>query len=199
MRRVMLLLGSFALLWGLLALAICAGASVPAAGTPSPGPDQVPGHRAPAAGGGLDRVQGPPTIDRARIDRRLCPAHSPACGTGEALSADMVQAGINPAFALAVFWHESQFGRLGVARLTHSLGNIRCTPGWQRCLGGYRWYPDWPASYADFAALLTREYFPRGLLTVEQILPVYAPAADGNDPAAYIHDVLSHMRQWRLV
>jgi hypothetical protein len=141
-------------------------------------------------------VQGPPTIDRAQIDRLLCQASSPACGTGEALYADMVQAGINPAFALAVFWHESHFGTLGVARRTHSLGNIRCTPGWPRCLGGYRWYPDWPASYADFAALLTREYFPRGLLTVEQILPVYAPAADGNDPAAYIHDVLFHMRQW---
>ncbi len=204
MRRISLLLLSFCLLWGLLAIAISwpdlaslshADASGPAAGKPLLGP----GHRSPAAGSGLDRVEGPPSIRRSQVDLLLCQAGSPACGSGEILYDDMVQAGINPAFALAIFWHESQFGRLGVARLTHSLGNIRCSPGWPSCLAGYRSYSSWPASYVDFAELMTHEYFPRGLVSVEQILPVYAPAADGNDPAVYIYDVLAHMKEWSLL
>ncbi|RAQ97495.1 glucosaminidase domain-containing protein [Thermogemmatispora tikiterensis] len=201
-KRLTLFLLLFLMLWGGMALVLSwpgrlglvglAGASAPpSAGSQAPG--RVPGT--PASTSALHRVQGPPTIGRAQVDRLLCQQQSPACGTGTALYDDMAQAGINPAFALAVFWHESRFGRLGVARATHSLGNIRCA-GWSRCLDGYRWYPDWPASYEDFAVLMTREYFPRGLVTVEQILPVYAPAGDNNDPAAYISDVVTLMQHW---
>ncbi|MBX5459257.1 MAG: glucosaminidase domain-containing protein [Thermogemmatispora sp.] len=198
MKRLFFLVSGFLLLWGLLALVLSGPDRLGLAGASAPAPrgPQTPG-RIPRTSASISRVQGPPTIGRAQVDRLLCAAGSPACGTGDILYDVMVQAGINPAFALAIFWHESHFGTLGVARATHSLGNIRCTPSWSRCLGGYRWYPSWQASYTDFAALLTREYFPRGLLTVEQILPVYAPAADNNVPAAYISDVLALMEHWR--
>ena len=42
--------------------------------------------------------------------------------------ADSVRFGIDDVFALAFFFHESLFGRLGVAAVTHSVGNIVCTP-----------------------------------------------------------------------
>ena len=40
-----------------------------------------------------------------------------------------VHYGIDPAYALGFFVVESACGTRGVARTTHSLGNIRCTPG----------------------------------------------------------------------
>ena len=39
-----------------------------------------------------------------------------------------IKYGINPAYALAFFVHESGCGTKGVARFTKSLGNIRTTP-----------------------------------------------------------------------
>jgi hypothetical protein len=37
-----------------------------------------------------------------------------------------------------------------MARVTYSLGNIRCSAGYQ-CLGGYRAYDNWVAGYTDCA------------------------------------------------
>jgi hypothetical protein len=68
-----------------------------------------------------------------------------------------VQYGIDPAFAVAFFVVESACGTRGVARTTHSLGNIRCTPGYA-CAAGYRAYATWAAGAADWYALLRTLY-----------------------------------------
>ena len=87
-------------------------------------------------------------------------------------------------------------GNAGMAASTHSLGNIRCTPGWS-CLGGYRYYSTWAAGFHDWFVLISSEYLPRHLSTVPSIIPVYAPAKDRNDEHAYIAAVLSAVAAWR--
>src|SRR5579859_6395386 len=60
-------------------------------------------------------VVGPPTVSAAFINRVLAAYHSPAAGKGQALYDLGVKYGIDPAFALAFFMHESSFGTSGEA------------------------------------------------------------------------------------
>ena len=132
----------------------------------------------------------------AFINRVLSAYHSPAAGLGSVLYADSLTSGIDDAYPLAFFLHESGMGTAGMAVSTHSLGNIRCTPGWS-CLGGYRSYATWADGFHDWFMLITTEYLPRHLSTIPTIIPVYAPSADHNDEHAYITAVLSAVSVWR--
>ena len=143
-------------------------------------------------------VVGPPTVTAAFINQVLARAGSPAQGMGQTLSDMGVKYGIDPAFALAFFHHESGYGLHGVARSTLSLGNIRCTAGW-RCdpTGGYRAYRSYTEGFEDWYRLLTQVYVANGLNTVEKIIPVYAPNADNNDEANYIASVNADIAAYR--
>lgn len=142
-------------------------------------------------------VARPPSLSAAFVNRVLAAEQSPAAGIGEAFYRFSIQYQIDDAFTLAVFEHESSSGKTGIASFTHSIGNIRCSAGY-RCLYGFRWYPTWTEGLRDFYQLLRNLYVNQWhLLTVEQIIPVTAPASDGNDPPGYIHDVQTAMNTWR--
>ena len=141
-------------------------------------------------------VIGSPSLSAAFVDRVLATYGSPAVGLGRALYADSKQFQIDDAYALAFFLHESVFGTMGVARFTRSIGNIRCS-GYATCLEGFRSYASWQVGAWDWFRLLKQEYLPRGLSTVQAIVPVYAPASDHNDVGAYIAAVLHAVGVWR--
>ncbi len=147
-------------------------------------------------------VLGRPSLSPLFIDRVLAAYHSPAVGTGQALYDLSRSSGIADEYALAFFLHESMFGTTGVARVTRSLGNIRCSWGY-RCLDGYRAYSTWQASYEDWFKLIKDGYLTGQVsgkcpcVTVQQIIPVYAPAVDHNNESAYIAAVLSAVAAWR--
>jgi hypothetical protein len=140
-------------------------------------------------------VQGSPSIPASLIWRVLKVSGSPALDDAQALYDEGVRSGIDPAFALAFFLHESTFGTQGVARETHSLGNIICTPGYH-CIGRFRSYASWVQGFRDWYALITREYLSHGLKTVDQIIPVYAPANE-NNVQAYVCAVKRAVSGWR--
>ncbi len=150
-------------------------------------------------------VTGKPSLSAAFINRVLARAHSPTAGTGQDLYDLSVQYQIDDAYALAFFEHESLFGTTGMARVTHSLGNIRCSPGYQ-CIQGYRAYRTWAQGYADWYHLIEDGYIQGKITiplvghvctTVSQIVPVYAPADDGNDVPGYIAAVERAVEAWR--
>ncbi len=177
------------------ALAIYAYTSFSSAHTPeahgAPAPQTLVQYQAAP---GEHSVFGAPSLSAQAINAILCQAQSPACGTGQALYEYGAQAGIDPAYALAFFNHESSFGKAGIARVTRALGNIRCTPGYA-CYQGFRAYNSWQAGYQDWYALIA--WYARELhkSTVEQIVPTYAPASE-NDPGAYIQAVVSSVSAW---
>lgn len=138
---------------------------------------------------------GRPSVSAAFMDRVLVAYHSPALGIGQALYDDGVRTGIDPVYALAWFWHESSFGTQGVARSTHSLGNIRCSAGYS-CLDGFRSYPTWVVGAADWFHLIASVYLPAGRSTVGTVLRMYAPPSE-NNTAAYICAVESAVSTWR--
>ena len=142
-------------------------------------------------------VPGSPTISADFINRVLDHYHSPAAGKGQALYNDGVQYNIDPVYALAFFMHESSFGTTGVATVTHSLGNIRSSEGYQD-YDGYREYRTWEEGFEDWYRLIANQYVKQwGLTTVDQIIPVYAPSSDNNDVAAYIQAVKNAVDTWR--
>jgi hypothetical protein len=142
-------------------------------------------------------VVGPPTITPSQINLVLAYYHSPAQGKGQALYDDGKSYNIDPAFALAFFMHESLFGTKGVATTTHSLGNIRATPGYPS-YHGYRSYASWEDGFENWYSLISQQYVSKwGLSTVDQIIPVYAPAADHNNEIAYIQSVKKAVDTWR--
>lgn len=141
-------------------------------------------------------VIGPPSLSAAFMNRVLAAYHSPAVGLGSALHVDSLRFHIDAAYALGFFLEESTFGTTGVARVTRSLGNIICS-GYATCFQGFRLYPSWQVGAWDWFRLLSSEYLPRGFRTVEAIVPVYAPASDGNHPPAYIATVLHAVATWR--
>lgn len=181
--------------------AAAAGVATPAAQQATPVASPRPATQAgPAAnkGDGNDfDVRRPPSIDAAGIARVLESYGSPAVGAAQTIYQLGVHYGIDPAFCLAFFIHESSAGTQGVARVTKSVGNIRATPGY-RDYHGYRQYDSWEQGIDDWYRLIDDLYINQwGLTTVDEIIPVYAPASDGNDPNAYIAAVKQLVTSWR--
>ncbi len=142
-------------------------------------------------------VVGSPTLSAQQIDTILANAGSPAAGTGQDLYHLGVQYHIDPAFALAVFLNESNFGKAGIASSTRSLGNLRCIPN-AACWNGYASFSSWQDGYSAFYSLISGPlYAGSGKTTVESIIPIYAPSGDGNSPSHYIGVVESAMSLWR--
>ncbi|HEX9091885.1 MAG TPA: glucosaminidase domain-containing protein, partial [Anaerolineales bacterium] len=130
---------------------------------------------------------------------------SPAAGSGQALYDLGVEYGIDPVYALAFFLHEDSFGEAGIGAANHSLGNIRCSAGYS-CQYGFRYYATWADSYRDWYSLILNGYV-KGQITnsivghpcmsVDEIVPVYAPSSDHNDVTAYIAAIERAVKTWR--
>ncbi|MGI8588522.1 MAG: hypothetical protein ACR2M0_12680 [Chloroflexia bacterium] len=159
--------------------------------------DKQPDGQPVAPQADAQHVVGQPSLSAAQIDSILGEYSSPAAGQGAVFYSMGLKYGIDPAFALAFYVHESHCGTLGVARFTHAIGNIRWTPGFIS-YEGYRSYTDFQAGIEDWFKLIRQLYVDGwGLQTVDAILPRYAPPADNNNTAAYISDVEALVASWR--
>jgi hypothetical protein len=148
-------------------------------------------------------LRGDQSLTAEQIDAILASYNSPASGTGQAWVALGEQYNIDAAFAVAFFIHESSAGtHPGWAGLkengttTHNVGNIICA-GYDRCHGRFRDYGSWEEGIEDWYRLIDQEYLRgRGMKTVADIIPVYAPAFE-NDVNGYINAVQHLVDDWR--
>jgi len=145
-------------------------------------------------------VLGKPTISVNFINQVLASYNSPAAGKGQALYDLGVKYGIDPIYALAFFMHESLFGTTGEARATLSLGNLRCIPT-RPCIdqnnGGFAQMYTWEDGFEQWYKLIRNLYVAQwGRVTVDQIIPVYAPSSDHNDVAGYIASLKHEIDYW---
>ena len=139
----------------------------------------------------------PPSISAAAIDAVLASFNSPALGTGAAFYDLGVKYGIDPAYALAFYIHESAAGTKGVARFTHSIGNIRTTPGYKD-YEGYRSYDTYEQGIEDWYKLIKELYVEGwGLRTPTAIIQRYAPWGDNNNPDIYAANVMQLVDSWQ--
>lgn len=132
-------------------------------------------------------VQGPPTISLAVFANWLQQHHSPAFDERPASEYydACVKAGIDPNFALAQFWHESQCGTDGIAKETKGWGNLRRSRGHASgsVAGPFAKYDSWLLGLADWITLwITPPYKD---MEMRAALERYAPSSDGNNPDGY--------------
>lgn len=148
---------------------------------------------------GSSSITRQPSITPDFINKMLCTHGNPqTCGTGQTLYNGGVQYGIDPVFALAFFWHESNFGTKGEAQYSKSLGNLRCIDNEASCTDGYAWFNSWEDGYTAWYDLIANLYIKQwGLCTIDVIIPKYAPAADNNNEQAYISNLKSNISLWR--
>lgn len=146
-------------------------------------------------------VLGKPTISVQLINTVLASYHSPTAGMGQTLYDLGVKYGIDPVYPLAFFMHESLFGTTGEARATLSLGNERCIPD-RPCIdqdrGGYAKMNSWQDGFEHWYKLIRNLYIAQwGRVTVDQIIPKYAPNSDGNNEKQYIANLKHEVDVWR--
>ena len=151
---------------------------------------------------------GKPTLTANFINQVLASYGSPAARLGQQMYDLGVKYGIDPAYALAFFMHESLFGTTGEARKTLALGNERCLsdrPCIDQDRGGYAQMLSWQDGFDHWYRLILNGYVYGSVtipiaghpcLTIGQTIPVYAPSSDGNDEVAYIAALEHELRTW---
>lgn len=131
---------------------------------------------------------------------------SPAAPNGEELYDIIVSYGIDPAVALAFFAHESQMGTTGVtsSQELHNWGEQRGAYNGQRVAGRimvngkpFVRFANWQDGVRDWCELILYRYVRRGLDTVAEAVPVYAPSSDNNVPEAYINTIHRMVAVWQ--
>ena len=146
-----------------------------------------------------------PRISKGRFRSLLVSFGSPAAVEAEQGYDAIVSEGVDPLFLLAIFWHESRFGTLGIVAEygTKNPGNTRSSSTGvgepvETERGRFIRYPSWTEGFRDAAHRLVDRRYPYarlGAVTVESIIPLWSPREDGNDPDAYIASVLDFMSQ----
>jgi hypothetical protein len=131
---------------------------------------------------------------------------SPAAPYADELYDIIVGYELDPAVALAFFAQESQFCTTGIcaSHNMHNWGGNRAAVNPDRVVdvvyvgsGPFVSYASWQDGLRDWCELILGRYVGQGLDTVEKAVPVYAPAFDGNNPAAYINSMHRRIAVWQ--
>ncbi len=118
-------------------------------------------------------VSGAPTLTAATMDAIFTRVGSPMAGTGKAIEQASRQTNIDDAFAMGVWWTESNDGAAGVGLSNCNPGSVRGSFGYPSDGDGYTIYPSYTAAVAYWFNLLRTNYVNRGLNTVYSIARPY--------------------------
>src|SRR6266568_2806341 len=114
-------------------------------------------------------VIGPPSLPAAAVDAIFTHLGSPMVGTGKVVEQASRQTNIDDAFALGVWWTETNDGAAGVGRADRNPGSVRGSPGFPSAFDGYTIYPSYSSAVVDWFNLIRNRYVNRGLTTVSAI------------------------------
>jgi hypothetical protein len=119
-------------------------------------------------------VVGQPSLPAATVDAIFKSLGSPMTGTGQVVVQASRQANIDDAFALAVWWTETNDGAAGVGLVDHNPGGVRSSVGYPSAFDGYTIYPSYSAAIVYWFNMLRNTYVNnRGLSTVYAISHPY--------------------------
>lgn len=128
-----------------------------------------------------------PTLSASQVNVILAHHHSPAAGLGQAIYDMSVKYGIDDAYVMVTFGHESTFGLKGEARESFSPGNLRCGDPLSWCKDAYAHFRSWQDGFDALYRLLKGSLYAGDQRIIpETIIPRFAPQADNNDEATYI-------------
>src|SRR2546422_3525729 len=118
-------------------------------------------------------VSGSPTIAAATVNAIFARLGSPMVGTGKLVEQVSRQTNIDDAFALAVWWTETNDGAAGVGLADRNPGSVRGSVGYPSAFDGYTIYPSYSAAIVYWFNMLRNNYVNRGLSTVYTIARPY--------------------------
>src|SRR6266516_3090663 len=118
-------------------------------------------------------VSGSPTIAAATVNAIFTRLGSPMVGTGKLVEQVSRQTNIDDAFALAVWWTETNDGAAGVGLADRNPGSVRGSVGYPSAYDGYTIYPSYSAAIVYWFNMLKNMYVNRGLSTVYLISHPY--------------------------
>ena len=114
-------------------------------------------------------VVGPPTLPASTVNAIFARLGSPMVGTGKVVVQASQKAQVDDAFALAVWWAETNDGAAGVGLSDRNPGSVRGSIGYPSGHNGYTIYPSYTDAIIYWFGLIKRRYVDRGLDTVYAI------------------------------
>ncbi|HYX50495.1 MAG TPA: hypothetical protein VE843_12170, partial [Ktedonobacteraceae bacterium] len=122
-------------------------------------------------------VVGKPSLPAATVDTILKDLGSPMSGTGQVVEQASQKTNIDDAFALAVWWTETNDGAAGVGLADRNPGSVRGSVGYPSAFDGYTIYPSYSAAIVYWFNMLKNMYVNHGLNTVYLISHPYVGTA----------------------
>ena len=149
----------------------------------------APGHAASSG-----NVVGPPALPAATVDAILRQMGSPMVGVGKAVEAASRAQNIDDAFALGVWWTETNDGAAGVGLADRNPGSVRGSIGYPSAFDGYTIYPSYTAAVNYWFMMMRRVYIDRGLTTVWSISHPYVGTSTSNLWAGKVFALMQRYR-----
>ena len=139
-------------------------------------------------------VVGPPSLPAATVDAIFKSVGSPLFGTGKVVEQASRQANVDDAFALAVWWTETNDGVTGVGRADLNPGSVRGSIGYPSAYDGYTIYPSYTAAINYWFPLLKNRYVNLGLSTVYAVSHPYVGTSSSPLWAGKVVALMLHYR-----
>jgi len=133
-------------------------------------------------------VVGPPTLPAATVNSIL--AGTPMAGTGWVIEEASRNTNIDDAFALGVWWSETNDGAAGVGLSYRNPGGVRSSAGYAIGGGGYTIYPSYAAAINDWFDILESRYINRGLTSVYTISYPYVGTSGAASWANKVYNLM---------
>jgi hypothetical protein len=140
-------------------------------------------------------VSGAPTLPASTVDQIFAHMGSPMVGTGKTIVEAARATRIDDAFALAVWWTETNDGEAGVGLADRNPGSVRGSAGFPTAYDGYTIYPSYDAAIIDWFNLIRNNYLNRGYTTPYTISGPYVGTAGAPQWAAKVVSLLASYQQ----
>ncbi len=139
-------------------------------------------------------VVGPPTLPASTVNAIFARLGSPMVGTGKVVVQASQKTKVDDAFALAVWWVETNDGAAGVGRADHNPGSVRGSVGYPSAFDGYTIYPSYSDAVVYWFGMIRHGYVDRGLSTVYAISHPYVGTSSSPLWAAKVTKLMLRFR-----
>lgn len=136
-------------------------------------------------------VVGPPSLDKTLVDAIFHRLHSPMEGNGAVIYSLSAQNHVDDAFALAVWWTETNDGEAGTGRApAYNPGGVK-NANYPHGSDGYSLYSSYAQAASDWFTIINQRYVAKGLTTVYQISHPYVGTSTSSLWAAKVVNLMA--------
>lgn len=155
---------------------------------------EKPANGARAASGDPGYFVGPPSLSAATVDSIFRGMGSGMVGTGSTVERISRQYNIDDAFALGVWYVETNDGMAGVGLNDRNPGSVRGSPGYPAAYDGYTIYPSFATAIGDWFNIVSTRYVNRGLSSAYTLCYPYVGTSSALQWAAKVVNLMARYK-----